>query len=146
MNGKFGTDGIRGIYGKTLNEADAYALGAALDYLSSFDLEALWSSERRLANIMREEIASLGAKVAAGGNDPLPVVSFAFPFMHPLDMAKVLGTLGFCVRDGKHCAHIATEALGFDTTVRVSLGIYNTEDDISSFIEKIKYLKGKYGR
>ena len=130
----------------TPNVAGAYAFGAAIDYLSSLDLEALWSSERRLAAILREELVSLGAKVAEGGNDPLPAVSFAFQFMHPLDMAKVLGTLGFCVRDGKHCAHIATDALGFDTTVRVSLGIYNTEDDISSFIEKIKYLKGKYGR
>lgn len=130
----------------TPNVAGAYAFSAALDYLSSLDIEALWASERRLANVLREELASLGAKVAEGGNDPLPVVSFVFPFMHPLDMAKVLGTRGFCVRDGKHCAHVAHEALGLDTTLRVSLGIYNTEDDIAAFLEKIKYLKGKYGR
>ena len=30
MNTRFGTDGIRGIYGETLTESDAYALGAAL--------------------------------------------------------------------------------------------------------------------
>ncbi|MBR6050967.1 MAG: aminotransferase class V-fold PLP-dependent enzyme [Clostridia bacterium] len=130
----------------TPNVAGAYAFGAALDYLSSLDLGPLWKEERRLANVLRQELTSLGASVAAGGNDPLPVVSFAFPFMHPLDMAKVLGTLGFCVRDGKHCAHIAHEALGFDATVRVSLGIYNTEDEISDLLEKIKYLKGRYER
>lgn len=130
----------------TPNVAGAYAFGAALDCLSSLDLDSLWAEERRLANNLRHELTTLGAKVAKGGNDPLPVVSFAFPFMHPLDMAKVLGTLGFCVRDGKHCAHIAHEALGFDTTVRVSLGIYNTEDEISDLLEKIKYLKGRYER
>jgi len=139
-------DGAAALEAGTPNVAGAYAFGAAIDFLSSLDLDALWDNERRLANILREELASLGANFAEGGNDPLPVVSFAFPFMHPLDMAKVLGTLGFCVRDGKHCAHIAADALGFDSTVRASLGIYNTEDDISAFIEKIKYLKGKYGR
>lgn len=130
----------------TPNVAGACAFGAALDYLSSLDLNALWAEESRLANILRDKLTSLGAKIASGGNDPLPVVSFSFAFIHPLDMAKVLGTLGFCVRDGKHCAHVAHDALGLDTTVRVSLGIYNTEDEILALIEKIKYLKGRYER
>ena len=130
----------------TPNVAGAVAFGAAIDYLSSLDVDALWKNECELADALRCELEKMNIRVAPCGKDPLPVVSFAADFMHPLDMARLLGSFGFCVRSGRHCAHTATNALGFDSTVRVSLGIYNTREEINDLIEKIKFLKGKYGK
>ena len=130
----------------TPNVAGAVAFGAAIDYLSSLDAGALWKKECALADALRSALAKMNIRVAPCGKDPLPVVSFAADFMHPLDMARLLGSFGFCVRSGRHCAHTAHDALGFDSTVRVSLGIYNTRKEINDLIEKIKFLKGKYGK
>ena len=84
-------------------------------------------------------------RIVPGGDNPFPVVSFDPGFIHPLDAAKLLGSMGVCVRCGKHCAHLAHDALGFDTTLRASFGIYNDESDVEKLVSALLYLKGRYG-
>lgn len=144
-NGYRSRSGFSTVEAGTPDVAGVVAFGAALDYLSSLDLSALWENERRLAKILREELRGLGARVVPGGEDPLPVVSFDPGFIHPLDASKLLGARGFCVRSGRHCAHLATEKLGFGQTLRVSLGIYNDENDIRAFVSALRELKARYG-
>lgn len=137
-------NGVRSVEAGTPDVAGAHALGASLDFLRTSAAQTALEEEFRLADKLRFELTNLGMKLVPGGNDPLPIVSFTAPFMHSLDLSHILGTLGVCVRSGRHCAHIMHSALGLDTTVRASLGIYSTEDDILSFIEKLKYIKEKY--
>ena len=128
----------------TPDAAGVIAFGAVIDYLESIDISRFWERERKLAAALREKLADMGARLVPCGVDPFPVVSFDPVFIHPLDAAHLLGANKICVRSGKHCAHIAHEALGFDSTLRVSLGIYNNEDDISSLIFSLNEMKGRY--
>lgn len=137
--------GIAGAEAGTPDAAGAYAFGKALDYLSAVGIDALWKEEDRLAKILRQELLKLGMRTVPGGGDPFPVVSFDPVFIHPLDAARLLGSKGICVRCGKHCAHIAHDALGFDTTLRASFGIYNDESDVEKLVEALRFLKGRYG-
>lgn len=137
--------GLASIEAGTPNAAGVVAFGAAIDYISSLDLDSLWKNEMRLADVLRRELKDMGAKVACGGENPLPVVSFDPMFIHPLDAARLLGAMGICVRSGRHCAHAATKMLGLGSTLRVSLGIYNDDEDVSAFVSAMKKLKARYG-
>ncbi len=137
--------GVAGLEAGTPNVAGAVAFAAVIDWLSSLDLRSLFREEERLAALLREKLISLGMRTAPGGASPLPVVSFDPGFMHPLDAARLLGSMGICVRAGKHCAHIAHDALGFSSTLRASFGIYNTESDVERLADALKFLKGRYG-
>ena len=135
-----------GMEAGTPDAAGIIAFGEVLDYLSSLDLDILWKKESELASAIREQLAKLDVRMVPGGDSPLPVISFDPVFMHPTDLARLLGSMGVCVRSGKHCAHLIHDELGFDTTLRVSLGLYNTEEDAEKLIESLVYLKGRYGR
>jgi cysteine desulfurase / selenocysteine lyase len=48
------------------------------------------------------------------------------------DVAKFLDREGIAVRAGHHCAQPAVRSFGLDGTVRPSLGLYNTHDDVDA--------------
>ena len=143
-NGYVKKTGAAGLEAGTPDAAGAYAFAKTLLYLGSVGIERLWENELRLAELLRRELKSLGFETVPCGSSPLPVVSFDPKYIHPLDLARLLGSMGICVRSGRHCAHTAHEALGFSGTVRASLAIYNDESDVLKFIDALKYLKGRY--
>ncbi len=66
------------------------------------------------------------------------LVSFVVLDMHPLDFGALLGTRGVCVRVGNMCASWIHQRLGIAGSVRISVGAYNTEQEIDTVIEYIK--------
>ena len=42
-----------------------------------------------------------------------------------------------CVRSGFHCAQPGLQSLGQGPTVRASLGVYNTMQEVDSFVEAL---------
>lgn len=74
-----------------------------------------------------------------GSTDPaarhVPIFSLAHPTVHPHDIAMLLESRQIIVRAGKSCADIPAQHLGETRgVIRASLGIYNTQQDIDSFI------------
>lgn len=68
-----------------------------------------------------------------------PVISFYHRNIHSHDIADFLGNFNICVRAGHHCAQILhREVLKINSSVRISLAIYNNENEIDIFIEKLK--------
>lgn len=66
------------------------------------------------------------------------VVSFTLTLdgesIHHQDIAILLDKQNIAVRSGHHCAHPLMDALGISGTIRVSMGIYNNEDDIEALL------------
>ena len=52
-------------------------------------------------------------------------------------IGMILDQCGVAVRVGQHCAMPALYALGVDSTVRVSIGLYNSKLDIDRLIEAL---------
>jgi len=65
------------------------------------------------------------------------VLSFLVNGIHHFDMGTILDHLGIAVRTGHHCAHPLMHRLGIEGTVRASIGIYNTKEDIDKLIDGI---------
>ena len=66
-----------------------------------------------------------------------PVISFLVGNIHHYDMGMLLDKLGIAVRTGHHCAQPLMHALGIEGTVRASFAIYNTRQEIDTFIEAV---------
>ena len=66
------------------------------------------------------------------------VLSFVVDGMHVLDFGALIGTRGVCLRVGNMCASWIHKFLNIDGSIRISVGAYNTVDEIKQVIEYIK--------
>ena len=68
------------------------------------------------------------------------ILSFVVDGMHPLDVGIMLGARDICVRAGNMCASWIHHLLGLSGSVRISVGPWNTMDDIKQAIDAIKQI------
>jgi cysteine desulfurase/selenocysteine lyase len=124
----------------------AVSLLRSLEYIDSIGgFEAIESYEKELTEYALERFVTLPPHIHLLGSktseNRLGVFSFVFDHHHPHDVAEVLADQGICVRAGHHCTEPLHNALGIPASLRVSLYIYNTEEDIERFMEIIKTIK-----
>ena len=62
------------------------------------------------------------------------VLSFVLDGVHPHDMGTILDSEGIAVRTGQHCAQPVMDRYGVPATVRASIGLYNTRDEIDILV------------
>ena len=121
-----------------------YAFGRALDYLQDIGLEVISEHEHILTHYLEEQLLSLNnVQVYAAGLPKAGAVSFNVyradgTLIHPFDVGVLLDRQGVAVRTGHHCAEPLIEHLQVPGTVRASLGLYNTQQDVDAFIAALK--------
>ena len=52
-------------------------------------------------------------------------------------MGMLLDKLGIAVRTGHHCAQPLMTSLGIEGTVRASFGVYNTPEEVDTFVAAV---------
>ncbi len=118
--------------------AEAIGLGEAIEYVKKYVLVSeTIETERKLLERLKTGLVELGCKVIEGKNS-MSVVSFTVDGVHPHDVAEVLAEDNVCVRAGHHCAQPLHTKLGISESVRISLGIYNEEDDVRKLLAGIQ--------
>jgi cysteine desulfurase/selenocysteine lyase len=115
--------------------AEAIALGAAIDYLQGHGLANIARYEEELYRYALEKIATVpGLTLYGQALRRASILSFTVDWAHPSDVATILDKEGICVRVGHHCCMPLMTRLGVTATIRASLGLYNTRDDIDALI------------
>ena len=128
----------------TPNYVGSYAFGQAIDYLQEIGLEKVADYEHALAEYVEEELGKISqVKIYAAGRKKAGAVSFNVyradgALIHPFDVGVLLDRQGVAVRTGHHCAEPLIDYLGVPGTVRASVGLYNTKEDIDTFISALK--------
>ena len=113
--------------------AEVVGLGAALDYVMTWDWEALVAYEQALVMKAAQCIGDLkGVRIMGEGADRVSVLSFMLDGIHPHDAGTVLDTLGIAVRAGHHCAQPLMRRFGVTATLRASFGAYSTVEEIET--------------
>ncbi len=119
----------------TGNIADAIGLGAAIDYMNKLGLDQIEQRERTLTQYAMERISCLPDTFVFGNAvDKTSVISFIMKGISPVSIAKYLDQKGIAIRAGHHCAQPALRHFGVDSTARVSLGLYNTKNEIDILV------------
>jgi cysteine desulfurase/selenocysteine lyase len=135
----------------TPNIADAIGFGAAVDYLQHVGMEAIRQHEQRLTAEALRLLETEEDIVVYGPRDPqrrCGLVSFNFKHVHPHDVAQVLDARGIAIRAGHHCCQIIVRRLDVTATARASFYLYNTIEEIHTFVEALDDVRkvfGKYG-
>ncbi|WP_348944672.1 cysteine desulfurase [Chitinibacter sp. FCG-7] len=115
--------------------AQAVGLAAALDWLSALDREAMHAHEAALHRQLEDGLRQMPGVVIHGqARQKVSLTSMSFGPIHPYDVAQFLDNSGIAVRVGHHCAQPLIHSLGISGTLRASLALYNTADDVNRFL------------
>jgi cysteine desulfurase/selenocysteine lyase len=119
----------------TPNIAGVAGFGAAIDYLAAIDRAAALAHEDDVlayATALVREIP--GVRIIGEAREKTGVLSFVMDGAHPHDAGTILDRMGIAVRTGQHCAQPVMDRFCIPATIRASLAIYNTREDIDALV------------
>src|SRR3954465_1752668 len=122
----------------TSNIAEAWGLGAAVDYLKAIGMDTVRAHEVELTAYALERLPEVPGLTIFGPTDLDKrggAISFAVEGMHPPALAELLGREDVCVRAGHHCAQPLMRRLGVAATTRASFAVHNSFADVERLIE-----------
>jgi cysteine desulfurase/selenocysteine lyase len=126
----------------TPNIADIIAFKASLEYLDAIGFDQIYKYEQVLVDYLLRKLAELDFVEVYGPKHMIPekiaLVSFNLKTVHAHDVGTMLDEDGIAVRTGHHCTQLIMRKLGVPATVRASLYLYNTTDEIDRMIESLK--------
>ncbi|WP_297551330.1 cysteine desulfurase [Thermococcus sp.] len=126
----------------TPNIGGAIGLAAGIKYIERIGLDKIERQEKKLVKRTVEGLDELeipwygpkNLKKHAG------VVSFNVPPLHPHDVAAILDENNIMVRSGHHCALPVMKKLGINGTVRASFHVYNSVEEVETFLGVLENL------
>jgi cysteine desulfurase/selenocysteine lyase len=119
----------------TPNIAGVAGFGAALDYLMALDREAALAHEDDVLAYATAQVGAIaGVRIIGEARDKTGVLSFLLEGAHPHDAGTILDQQGIAVRTGQHCAQPVMDRFCIPATIRASLAIYNTREDIDALV------------
>ena len=122
------------------------ALAKALDYVSALGMEQIAAYEHELTVYAMRQLREIpGMRLIGEAEQKGGVLSFLVGNIHHFDMGTLLDRLGIAVRTGHHCAEPLMRRLGIEGTVRASLGLYNTKEEIDALVAGIRRVSQMFG-
>lgn len=133
----------------TINASGIFSLGGAIDYINDKTIENIESYISELTYYLYEKICTnpriellYPIKLYEVNDFRKSIVAFNIDGLSPEDVGQYLADEGFCLRLGDHCS--AKNALlpkgERRDSVRASLHIYNTKEEIDKLYEHLLYL------
>ena len=115
------------------------ALAKALDYVSAIGMDRIAGYEQDLTAYAINRLREIpGMHIFGNASERGGVISFLVGQIHPFDMGTLLDRLGIAVRTGHHCAEPLMKRLGIEGTVRISIGLYNTKEEVDELVKGIE--------
>ena len=123
----------------TPNIADVIALKTAIEFIDEIGIDQIASHE--------DSLLQFGTRLLqeVDGFDPMgtaankaSVISFNIEGVHPFDLGVMLDAKGIAIRTGHHCTQPLMDRFKVEGTARASFAVYNTEEEISAFVDDLK--------
>jgi cysteine desulfurase / selenocysteine lyase len=125
-----------GMEGGTPNLPGITALGAAIDFIGELGIGRIAAHGQALTRSLVDRLREIpGLRLLPGtawATCPVGygIVSFRIGDVRSEDIGFALSAEGFYVRTGNHCLPVGC---GYDDSVRVSVHVYNSEDELDRF-------------
>ncbi len=137
------TSGYQRFEGGTPNISGAIGLEHAVKYLENLGMDTICRHENKLTERLLSGLAEIDLVKIHGPEklkNRIGVVSFTIGKIHPHEIAYLLDEkAAILVRSGDHCCIPLMKYLGLENgTVRASLYLYNTLEEIDLLIETIE--------
>ncbi|HYZ66161.1 MAG TPA: aminotransferase class V-fold PLP-dependent enzyme, partial [Nitrososphaeraceae archaeon] len=124
----------------TPNIADVVGFGASIDYLNRIGMSAVRNHELDMIRYAIQSMQDVRGITIYGPLQPSSrggVIAFNLGDIHPHDLATIMDDRGIAIRSGHHCAQVLMRKLQVSATSRVSFYIYNTKEEIDSFVQAL---------
>jgi cysteine desulfurase/selenocysteine lyase len=129
----------------TGNIADAIGLGAAIDYMKKIGLENIERHEKELTAYAMEALSTIpGLDIIGTAPTKTSVISFIINGIVPEVATHNLSQEGIALRVGHHCAQPAMQRFHVTSTIRASLGMYNTVEEIDILVKALSKIAKSY--
>ena len=126
----------------TPNIGGVVGFGAAVDYLMTIDRDAALAHEDAVLEYATARVREIrGSRIIGEARQKTGVLSFLLEGVHPHDAGTILDNEGVAVRTGQHCAQPVMDRYGITATIRASLGIYNTREEIDVLIDALERVR-----
>lgn len=137
------TSGYQKYEAGTPNISGALGLRAAVKYLNHIGMGEVEAHETALTRELITGLSDIDGVRVIGppiGENRIGVVSFTVEGLHPHDVAHLLDDQdAIIVRSGHHCCMPLMQHLGLpDGTVRASLYLYNTHEEIQTLVSGVR--------
>lgn len=115
------------------------ALREAIDYIERIGIEQIAAHEHELLEYATSQMMEIpGMRIFGTAKNKCALISFLIGNEHHYDIGMLLDKLGIAVRTGHHCAQPLMTTLGIEGTVRASFALYNTREEIDTFIAALR--------
>jgi cysteine desulfurase/selenocysteine lyase len=119
----------------TGNIADAVGLGAAIDYLDRVGIENVSRHEHMLLTYATDSLRRIpGLHLIGTAKEKAGVLSFVMDGLRTEEIGDYLNRKGIAVRGGHHCAQPILRRFGLESTLRATLALYNTCEEIDALV------------
>jgi cysteine desulfurase / selenocysteine lyase len=123
----------------TPNIAGAVGLAQALHYIKGIGVQRIQQHEQSLLAYATEQLSGLeNITIIGQSKAKASVISFTHKHAHPHDMGTILDDEGIAVRAGHHCAMPLMEKFGLAATVRASMCLYTSPQEVDRLVQGIK--------
>jgi len=132
-----GTPHISGIIG----------MGAGIEYINALGLENIAAHEHELLEYGTTKLSEINSlKIIGTAPEKTAILSFVLETVHPHDVGTILDREGIAVRTGHHCAQPIMDRFDIAATIRASIGMYNTRDEIDVLVAGLGRVQEIFGR
>ena len=123
-----GTPNIEGIIG----------LKAAIEYLMNIGMDKIHQHELELKELLINELKKMPHITIYNPHSKSGIIALNVDGVFAQDVAVYLNKHKICVRAGNHCAKILKNEIKVANTVRISVYLYNTKEEILKLVELLR--------
>ena len=135
-------DGFQKFEAGTPPIAEVIGLSASLDFINEVGIDKIYEYENKLTQYAYNQmIKSNDIKIYGDFSNQTSIISFNIDGVHFNDLAMLLDKKNIAIRTGHHCAQPFMKFFNISGNARISVGVYNTKDDIDHFIRAINEVK-----
>ena len=125
---------------------EAIGFGAAAEWLMAQDREAIAAHEHGLYSRLKTQLSDVdGVREIGAGANKGAIFSFTVEGAHAHDVAQIIDRYGVAVRAGTHCAEPLMRRFGLTSSVRASIGLYNTAAEVDIFVDALVRAQAFFG-
>ena len=129
----------------TPNIIGAIVLGNALEWMQGIGMDKIHKHSQEITKEGLKILKNIkGVKIIGETDLRTGVISFLYKDIHPHDMATMLDSHNIALRTGHHCAQPTMRYFNISSTLRASVGVYNSDKDFTRLAESIDKIKNLF--
>ena len=135
-------DGFEKFEAGTPPIAEVIGLSSSIKFINEIGIDNIFSHETELTNYAYDKLRSINDLTFYGSfKNQTSIISFNIDGVHFNDLAMLLDKKNIAIRSGHHCAQPFMKYFKISGNARMSLGVYNSKNDVDYFVKSLKEVR-----